>query len=143
QFAVGWLSDRFCVYRLIACGLAIWSLATFATGFANSLAMLVGLRLLLGIGEGVAFPAASKIIARHVGGERRGIANGVPAAALAWGPALGTFAGGLILSYSGWRPIFFVFGAVSLLWLAPWLLASRPQWVRHNTRVESGIGLGD
>src|ERR1051326_4892999 len=69
QFAVGWLSDRFCVYRLIAVGLAIWSLATFATGFANSLAMLVMLRLLLGIGEGVAFPAASKIIARHVGGE--------------------------------------------------------------------------
>ncbi|MFL6759164.1 MFS transporter [Sphingomonas sp.] len=128
QFAVGWLSDRFCVYRLIAAGLAVWALATFLTGFANGLAMLVVLRVMLGIGEGVAFPSASKIIARHVIAERRGLANSAVAAALAWGPALGTFAGGLILSYFGWRPIFIVFGLVTLLWIVPWLLVSRPQW---------------
>jgi MFS family permease len=128
QFAVGWLSDRFCVYRLIAAGLAVWALATFLTGFANGLAMLVALRVMLGIGEGVAFPSASKIIARHVTAERRGLANSTVAAALAWGPALGTFAGGLILSYFGWRPIFIVFGSVTLLWIIPWLLVSRPQW---------------
>jgi len=143
QFAVGWLSDRFCVYRMIAIGLVIWSLATFLTGFAESLAMLVMLRLALGIGEGVAFPAASKIIARHVSGERRGIANGVPAAALAFGPALGTFAGGLILRYSGWRPIFLLFGAVTILWLVPWLLASRREWSAHDVESEDKIGLSD
>jgi MFS family permease len=128
QFAVGWLSDRFCVYRLIAAGLAVWALATFLTGFANGLAMLVGLRVMLGIGEGVAFPSASKIIARHVTPERRGLANSTLAAALAWGPALGTFAGGWILNYYGWRPIFIVFGSVTLLWLIPWLFVSKPHW---------------
>ena len=128
QFAVGWLSDRFCVYRLIGAGLAVWALATFLTGFADGLAMLVGLRVMLGIGEGVAFPSASKIIARHVTPERRGVANSVLAAALAWGPALGTFAGGWILNYYGWRPIFILFGSVTLLWLIPWLLVSRPHW---------------
>src|SRR3954449_6932567 len=75
QFAVGWLSDRFCVYRLIAAGLAVWALATFLTGFVRGFAMLVVLRVLLGVGEGVAFPSASKIIARHVTAERRGLAN--------------------------------------------------------------------
>ena len=50
------------------------------------------------------------------------------AAALAWGPALGTFAGGWILNYYGWRPIFILFGSVTLLWLIPWLLVSRPHW---------------
>jgi MFS family permease len=128
QFAVGWLSDRFCVYRLIAVGLAIWALATFMTGFANSLTMLVALRVMLGIGEGVAFPSASKIIARHVTPGRRGIANSTLAAALAWGPALGTFAGGLILRYYGWRPIFILFGSVTLLWIVPWLFVSKPHW---------------
>lgn len=128
QFAVGWLSDRFCVYRLIAAGLAIWALATFLTGLANGLAMLIILRILLGIGEGVAFPAASKIIARHVSGDFRGIANSTLAAALAWGPAVGTFGGGLILHYFGWRPIFLTFGLVTLLWLGPWLFVSKPQW---------------
>jgi MFS family permease len=131
QFAVGWLSDRFCVYRMIAAGLAIWSVATFLTGFAGGLGMLVMLRLALGVGEGVAFPAASKIIARHVSGERRGIANGAVAASLYWGPALGTFAGGLILTFYGWRWIFFVFGSLTLLWLIPWLSASRPQWASY------------
>lgn len=128
QFAVGWLSDRFCVYRLIATGLAIWALATFMTGFANGLVMLVGLRLMLGIGEGVAFPSASKIIARHVSPQRRGIANSTLAAALAWGPALGTFVGGLLLRSYGWRPIFIVFGSVTLLWIVPWLFVSKPHW---------------
>lgn len=128
QFAVGWLSDRFCVYRLIACGLAIWALATFMTGFADGLAMLVALRVMLGIGEGVAFPSASKIIARHVSPERRGIANSTLAAALSFGPALGTFAGGLILRYYGWRPIFILFGLATLLWILPWLLVSKPHW---------------
>ena len=72
QLAVGWLSDRFCVYRLVAIGLAIWSFATFLTGFADGLMLLITLRLVLGIGEGVAFPSASKIIARHVAGESGG-----------------------------------------------------------------------
>ena len=143
QFAVGWLTDRFCVYRLIALGLAIWSLATFFTGFAGGLASLVMLRLALGIGEGVAFPAASKIIARHVSGARRGIANAVPAAALAFGPAVGTFAGGLILGYSGWRPIFFLFGGITILWLIPWLLTSRPEWRAKQEREESAVGIRD
>ena len=131
QFAVGWLSDRFCVYRMIAAGLAVWALATLLTGFANGFAMLVALRVMLGIGEGVAFPSASKIIARHVSSERRGIANGAVAVSLALGPALGIFAGGLILRYYGWRPIFLTFGSITLLWIVPWLFVSRPQWRRY------------
>jgi MFS family permease len=128
QFAVGWLSDRFCVYRMIALGLAIWAFATLLTGFANGFAMLVALRVMLGVGEGVAFPSASKIIARHVTAERRGLANSSIAVALAWGPAVGILAGGLILRYFGWRPIFFTFGTITLLWIIPWLFVSKPQW---------------
>jgi MFS family permease len=139
QFAVGWLSDRFCVYRMIAIGLTIWSVATFLTGFADGLGMLVLLRLTLGVGEGVAFPAASKIIARHVSADRRGLANSAVAASLYWGPALGTFAGGLILTYYGWRWIFFAFGCVTLLWLIPWLWASRPQWATFSKGSGSDV----
>ena len=128
QFAVGWLLSRVCVYRLVAVGLFIWALATTAMGFISSLAMLVGLRILLGIGEGVAFPSASAIIARHVAPERRGIANSVVNSSLAFGPAIGTFAGGLILAASGWRHVFLTFGLITFLWLLPWLLLSKPHW---------------
>ena len=128
QFAVGWLLSRVCVYRLVAVGLFIWALATTAMGFISSLAMLVGLRVLLGVGEGVAFPSASAVIARHVAPERRGIANSVVNSSLAFGPAIGTFAGGLILAASGWRHVFLTFGLITFLWLLPWLLLSKPHW---------------
>lgn len=143
QFAIGWLSDRFCVYRLIATGLALWAVATFLTGFTTGLAMLVGLRVMLGIGEGVAFPSASKIIARHVSAQRRGIANSVLAAAIGWGPALGAFAGGLMLRYYGWRPIFIVFGSVTLLWIVPWLFVSKPQWRGYAHGSGNNVPVGD
>jgi MFS family permease len=120
QLAVGWLCDRFSVYRLLAGGLALWALSTMAMGFVGSLAGLVILRLMLGVGESIAFPGSAKIICRHVPPARRGIANAAIAAAIALGPAVGTLAGGLVTAHYGWRPMFVLFGLGTLLWLAPW-----------------------
>lgn len=120
QIFAGWLADRVSVYRLMAWGLAIWALATLLTGFVTGFASLVALRLVLGLGECVAFPGGSKLIARHVPAAQRGFANAVLGAGLAFGPAAGTLAGGMILAAYGWRPIFVAFGAITLLWLVPW-----------------------
>ncbi len=120
QLAVGWACDRFSVYRLFSLGVALWALATFATGFATGFGMLLGLRVLLGLGESICFPGASKIIARHIPAERRGISNAVVVAGIAFGPAVGTFFGGFMLAEWGWRTIFWMFGAATLLWLLPW-----------------------
>src|SRR5262249_17983764 len=75
QCFAGWLCDRFSVYRLMALGIVVWSAATLLTGFVGGLASLVILRVMLGAGESISFPGSSKIIARHVLPERRGIAN--------------------------------------------------------------------
>jgi MFS family permease len=120
QLAVGWLCDRFSVYRLLAAGLALWAVSTMLMGFVGTLGSLVLLRLLLGVGESIAFPGSSKIICRHVPPARRGVANASVAAALALGPAVGTLAGGLITAHYGWRPMFLLFGFATLLWLVPW-----------------------
>jgi MFS family permease len=125
QLLVGWLVDRFSVYRLMAAGLLLWAAATLAMGLAAGFVSLLLLRILLGAGETIAFPGGSKIIARHVPSERRGMANAAMALGIALGPAAGTLAGGLILASYGWRPIFFAFGLVTLLWLIPWQLATR------------------
>lgn len=125
QLVVGWLVDRLSVYRLLAAGVLLWAAATLAMGFVAGFASLLLLRVLLGIGETIAFPGASKIITRHVPHEQRGMANAALALGIALGPAVGTLAGGLILAAQGWRAIFFVFGAVTLLWLVPWQLAVR------------------
>ena len=123
---VGWLCDRFCVYRMFAAGIALWALATMLTGFVSGLALLIVLRLLLGLGESIAFPGSSKIFAAEVPAHHRGSANALIAAAIAFGPAVGTLAGGIILDEAGWRPVFWIFGAVTLLWLVPWHPLSRP-----------------
>lgn len=123
---VGWLCDRFCVYRMFAAGIALWALATMLTGFINGIGLLIVLRLLLGLGECIAFPGSSKIFAAEVPATQRGMANAMIAAALAFGPAVGTLAGGTILLAAGWRAVFWIFGAVTLLWLVPWHFVSAP-----------------
>lgn len=120
QLLVGWLCDRFSVYRLMAGGVLLWAIATLAMGFVGGFASLLVLRIMLGVGETIAFPGGSKIITRHVPPERRGVANAALALGIALGPAAGTLAGGLILATLGWREIFIVFGLITLLWLAPW-----------------------
>ena len=120
QLFAGWLCDRFSVYRLMALGILLWSGSTFLTGFVGGFASLLVLRVMLGIGESISFPGSSKIIARHVPVESRGIANAAVAAGLALGPAVGTLAGGLILASFGWRAMFMTFGLLTLLWIAPW-----------------------
>lgn len=125
QFLVGWACDRWCVYRLLAAGIALWAVSTILMGLAGSLAMLIVLRLFLGLGESITFPGASKVIALHVEPQRRGLANSVVAMGIALGPVVGTLAGGLIVASQGWRPMFVIFGLVTLIWVVPWLAVAR------------------
>jgi MFS family permease len=120
QLFAGWLCDRFSVYKLLAAGILLWAASTLLMGFVGGFFSLLVLRIMLGIGESLAFPGSSKIIARHVPPERRGIANSAIATGLALGPAVGTLAGGLMVAHWGWRAMFVVFGLVTLIWLEPW-----------------------
>ena len=125
QLFSGWLCDRFSVYKLLALGIFIWAASTLFTGFIVGFASLFVLRVMLGVGESLAFPGSSKIIASNVPPERRGIANATVATGLALGPAVGTLAGGLIVAHWGWRSMFVVFGLLTMLWLLPWRRAVR------------------
>jgi MFS family permease len=118
--ATGWLADRFGAKVVLGAGVAIWSIATLSTGFAAGFAGLLALRLLLGLGESCAFPCVSKIIADAVDVGHLGMANGVLGFAYLVGPAVGTFIGGYMMTIVGWRMVFIMFGALSMLWLLPW-----------------------
>jgi MFS transporter, ACS family, D-galactonate transporter len=120
QFVVGWLVDRFNVNLVMALGFLVWSLSTAATSLATGFAALLLMRLLLGVGESVMFPASSKICAQHLPEHRRGFANALIIAAIRWGSAIGTFGGGLIMARYGWRNTFLYVGLAGLLWLPAW-----------------------
>jgi MFS transporter, ACS family, D-galactonate transporter len=120
QFVVGWLVDRFDVNRILAAGFLIWSLATAATGVVRGFTMLLAMRLILGIGESVAFPSCVKILGQQVPEHHRGFANGALSLGVRYGIAAGTFSSGMLMARFGWRPVFIWIGLVSLLWLPAW-----------------------
>lgn len=140
QVASGWLVDRYEVKWVMAIGFTIWSLATAATGFANSFVALFLFRLLLGLGESVAYPCYSKIIAAHCSEHQRGRANSLIDAGTKFGPALGTLAGGLLMARYGWRPVFIVLGLGGLLWLPAWF-AWMPRG-RNDAQAVESVGPG-
>jgi len=120
QIPVGWLAERYGAHRVLAAGLTLWASATILVGVAHTFTALLMLRLLLGLGESAGFPCVSKILAEIVPVKGLGTANGIVAFAYQFGPAVGTYAGGLLMAQFGWRSAFLVFGALSLLWLLPW-----------------------
>jgi ACS family D-galactonate transporter-like MFS transporter len=121
QLISGWLVDRLNVNWVFAGGFFLWSIATIVTGVVHGFFLLLVLRLLLGVGESVAYPSYSKIIALHYREEHRGIANSMISAGLALGPGFGLLAGGLLIARFGWRTFFVFLGLVSMCWLIPWL----------------------
>jgi MFS family permease len=127
QFPAGWLADRFGAKIVLAIGATLWSVATLLTGFAAGFVSILLLRFMLGIGESAGFTTTSKLIAERVPKEHVGLANGVTGFGYLFGPAIGTLAGGLLMARFGWRPVFMLFGAVSLLWLVPWARVVVPE----------------
>ncbi len=90
-----------------AVSMAWWSVACALHGFAHGLALLVLARLLLGMGEGAAFPAATRVIAEWLPATERATAMGIINAGTALGSVLAPPLIGLILLLGSWRYIFF------------------------------------
>lgn len=129
QIPAGWLVDRFDVKWVFAAGLFIWSAATAVTGALHGFAALLIVRVILGLGESVAFPSYSKILRGHFRESRRGFANAMIMTGLALGPALGILVGGVAVARFGWRSFFVVLGLAGLLWLVPWW-----SWMPRRTK---------
>jgi MFS family permease len=134
QIPAGWLAERYGAGKVLAAGLAVWACATMLVGVAHSFGALLMLRLLLGVGESAGFPCMSKLLATAVPVRSLGVANGIVGCAYLFGPAAGTYGGGLLMAHFGWRTTFWVLGALSLLWLLPWSLIRMP----HPARQASG-----
>jgi MFS family permease len=122
QIASGWLVDRVEVRWVYAAGFLLWSMATLGTATMSSLAGLLSMRLLLGIGESVTYPATSRVLATVFPEERRGLANSLIDMGARLGPAAGTMCGALLVARLGWRGLFVITGGAGLVWLVPWLI---------------------
>lgn len=135
QIPAGWFVDRFNVSWVFAICYAVWSLSTAATGLVNTFLTLFLFRLILGVGESVAYPAYSNILANHFPRERLALANALIDAGSKMGPFLGTLVGALLVQKLGWRVFFITLGIGGMLWLIPWAF-----WApRKGTRMPHSV----
>ena len=135
QIPAGWLVDRFDVKWVFAAGFFIWSAATAVTGTLHGFAALLFIRVILGLGESVAFPSYGKILGGHFKESHRGFANSILMAGLALGPAIGMWVGGSVVGRFGWRPFFVTLGLAGLLWLPLWWA-----WMPRRTATSQPSG---
>ncbi len=139
QIVSGWLSDRFEVRWVYASGFLVWTFATLSTGLVSTFALFLLFRLLLGIGESVTYPATSRILAAVVPEKRRGLANSLVDLGARVGPAAGILLGATLLTAGrSWRVIFFLTGALGLLWLIPWMMVAPKKLVGCHRATGSG-----
>ena len=123
QIIGGWGSDRFGSKRtLIACGI-LWAAATALTGLAGGLVSMLVARLLLGLGEGATFPAATAAMSHWVVKEKRGFAQGITHAASRIGNAVAPPIIVAVMATQGWRTSFYVCAAISFAWVVLWALS--------------------
>jgi ACS family hexuronate transporter-like MFS transporter len=103
-----------------------WSLASASHGLARGFYSLLVSRFLLGAGEGGGFPAATKAVAEWFPARERSLAMGIINAGTAVGAVIAPPMIAAILGYTSWRWVFFLTGAIGLLWTLWWLRVYHP-----------------
>ena len=131
QIAGGWAADRFGPRRVLAILSLLWAAATMLTGLAWSVASLVWFRLLVGVGEGGAFPTATRALTCWLPVRERAFAQGITHSFARLGGAVTPPIVLAIVARYGWREAFYVLGAVSLAWTAVWLVSFRDSPEQH------------
>ncbi len=122
---MGRLADRVSRKRLLAGCLALWSLVTAATGFAQNFAQLALARVTIAIGEAGVSPSATSMIGDYFPRRRRNFASGLFVGGSMIGIIAGFSLGGWISQEYGWRAAFWVLGAPGLLLALVFLLVVR------------------
>jgi ACS family hexuronate transporter-like MFS transporter len=138
SYALTWLAggiflDAVGTRMGLAVAVVWWSLVNMAMGFASSLSAFVGFRFMLGIGEGLNWPGASKTVAEWFPRQERSVAVAIFDSGSSIGGALAALLIPVIALEFGWRWSFVASGVLGFAWLAVWLHVYHP--LEHHPRV--------
>jgi len=106
----GALGDRISRTRLMAFGVAAWSVATAVTGITRNFAQLVTARSFVGVGEAAYGTISPALLSDYFPPSQRGRSFAIFYVAIPVGAAVGYLLGGLIEPVFGWRAAFYVVG---------------------------------
>lgn len=105
----GRIADRGSRTRMIAIGVAVWSVFSGLTAFANDFWTLFACRVMVGVGEATLGPAAISLLSDFFPVSRRATVTSIYSMGIAIGAGLAALLGGS-LSQFGWRPVFMIIG---------------------------------
>lgn len=100
---MGRMADRFSRKYIILTGLLIWSMMTFASGFANSFAFLVSARFAIGVSQSALSPSVYSLLADYFKPKHRARVFSVYASGIFIGVGLSFLIGGSIAENYDWR----------------------------------------
>jgi ACS family hexuronate transporter-like MFS transporter len=103
-----------------------WSLVNMLMGFASSVSSFVALRFMLGMGEGLNWPGASKTVAEWFPSQERSVAVAIFDSGSSVGGALAALIIPWIAIAFGWRWSFVFSGLLGFVWLFAWLRIYHP-----------------
>ncbi|MEW2623442.1 MFS transporter [Streptomyces sp. NPDC048106] len=127
--------DRLGARRLFMTGLTFYAVASLVGGLATGQAMLIGARLVQGMGGALLFPAVLALIATSFEGQQRTKAFSVWGAAGSLGLAAGALLGGVLTDLASWRWVFFINIPLALVILIP-----APKAIRRDGPVNTSGG---
>jgi EmrB/QacA subfamily drug resistance transporter len=144
----GKVADMLGRRRIFVLGIIVFTVASFLCGIAESSEVLIGARVLQGVGAALMNPATLSIISATFPPAQRGMAIGIWAGVSALALAIGPLVGGLLTEHVGWEWIFFVNVPVGILGIAAsYLFIDESKDTSEEQRLDlpglltSGIGL--
>ena len=134
QISGGWVADRFGARRTLFLCIFVAGFATVLTGLAGGVISLFAARLLLGAGEGAAFPTATRALQDWLPATKRGYAQGLTHAFSRFGNSLTPPLVAILIAATSWRGSFIVLGFATMIWVVAWLW-----YFRDDPRTHPGM----
>jgi MFS family permease len=132
QLIGGWISDQFGARRALLLSGLVVCVATICTGLVGGLTSLIAARVVLGFGEGSAFPTATRALSVWIPRARWGFAQGITHSASRLGNALTPPLIAGLMAYTSWRGSFAAVGLLGLVWVALWWRVFRDDPRKHK-----------
>ncbi|HEX7873081.1 MAG TPA: MFS transporter [Sphingobium sp.] len=150
---LGFIADRMSRRNLILGGIALWSIATAASGLVHSFGAMFACRLLVGLGEAALAPAAISLIADLFPPAKRGRAIGIYLMGQSVATGISFFAAGSLLHFAGaggfahvpvlaglapWRTIFLLCGVAGFVMVLAYLTVREPARANAGSQADGG-----
>jgi EmrB/QacA subfamily drug resistance transporter len=111
----GWAADRFGTKRLYMTALALFTAGSALCATATSINMLIGFRVLQGLGGGMLMPLGMTIMTKAAGPKRMGRLMAILGVPMLLGPILGPILGGWLIDAASWHWIFLINVPIGLI----------------------------